>query len=1275
MAGIGDEKLTVDKLTGKNYSTWKFKIKHWLIAKELWGLIDGSTAEPASEADEAVKAAYVKKSNQAMSIVVLSVSDDLLYLITSCVSPKAAWNALQNHFERDTLTNKLFLKKQYFRTVMREDASIEQHIRYMKELTDKLAAVNSSISEEDQVVTLLGSLPSSYATLVTALEARFENLTLSYVQQALLSEEQRRKEQHSAPNSSNTDTALAAGNNRRYGKQKRTCFKCGSPDHLIRNCPQLTQESTHNAKPATEHVTQDIDSAFLVSSGEKDNDWLIDSGASSHMTHNKSLFKVYNTFETPQKVTLGDGHILEAVGSGNIEIFTLTRDKQVKPNTMYDVLHVPGLKANLFSVRSAAEKHLIVQFGHSRCWLKNKSGKLRATGTLYNKLYYLDTINSAYHAASPASNTDLWHQRLGHAGIQCIKSAHQNRLVIGADLSNVHVGVCEPCIKGKMTRKPFDKHVGIKSSRPLELVHTDVCGPMQTKSIGGSTYFVSFIDDFSRYSYVYFMNEKSEVFARFKEFQALVENQTGLSISTLRSDNGGEYKNNNLEQYLLTHGIEHQTTVRYSPEQNGVAERFNRTVCESARAMIVESGLPKSFWAEAINTAVYTRNRLPTKATSTTPHERWFGHKPNISHIRVFGCAAYSHVPEQLRSKLDSKAENMVLVGYASRSKGYRLYDPNSRKVVIRRDVIFNETKYGVGVIEPIEHATPNTNEFSVDVTSQVNTDDVCCDEPRRSTRPHRPPVRFGIDEYSNSTVETAHIACYAHGTVEPQSYREALISPQSKEWQAAAQAEYDSLVENKTWELVPLPSNRQTIDCKWVFRSKYDKDGNIERYKGRLVARGFTQQAGVDYDETYAPVIKYSSLRALLAYALCNNMYIHQMDVVTAFLNGHLSEEIYMSQPEGFVKQGSEKLVCKLNKSIYGLKQSPRCWNAVLDKFLKSEGFSQSYADQCIYVKNSDNSKTIIAVYVDDLVIMSSTQSTLFQAKQRLTERFAMKDLGELHFLLGISIEHKEDSLKLSQQAFIKQILSKYGMESCNPVSTPAAMDVKLVKSDGSKPVDQKLYQSIIGSLLYLSVATRPDIAHSVGVLSKFNSCPTVTHLTAAKRVLRYLKGTSYVGLTYKRGDGALVGYSDASWADDSDDRHSTTGVAFSYANNLITWLSKRQSTIALSTAESEYIALFEATKEAVWLRQLLTDIDSSASDATVINVDNQSAAAIANNNKSTKRIKHMDIKYHYVREAVVSKNVATKYCPSEIMLADLFTKPMPKTRFLSLSEKLYIK
>ena len=1283
MANAGDDKLVLDKLTDKNYSTWKFKLKHYLIAKELWEYVDGTIPKPAEEAEATVKSAYTKRSNQAMSVIVLSVSDNLLYLITSCESPKAAWDTLQQHFERDSLTNKLFLKKRYFRTVMQEGSSVEQHIKLMKETTDKLAAVKATISEEDQIVTLLGSLPDSYAMLVTALEARVEDLTLNYVQQAIINEEQRR--QQSKQSDQQSDTALVAGNSYRSrsdNSKRRACYVCQSIYHLKKDCPDLSKASSqnpnrqHSAKHAAIYTEPD-NSAFVVSEpdnadGTKESRWLIDSGATSHMTYNRKLFKEYTEFNTPQKVSLGDGHILEAMGTGKVEIETMVGRNTSKLNTMHDVLFVPDMKVNLFSVRAAASKNIIIQFGHSRCWLKNRVRKVVATGTLTNKLYYLDTCNT--HQATLACN--LWHQRLGHASEQTIQTAFSNGLVEGVSSSKVHLDFCEPCVIGKMPRKPFTKHVGIKSTRPLELIHTDVCGPMKTKSIGNSLYFVTFIDDFSRYVFLYFIKEKNEVFEKFKEFEALATNQAGHPIGTLRSDGGGEYVGRAFEQYLASKGIQHQLTIRYTPEQNGVAERYNRTICESARAMIAQSELPKRFWAEAVATAAYTRNRLPTKATQTTPHELWFKSKPDVSKFKVFGCSAYSHIPDQLRTKLDDKAERMVFVGYGTRCKGYRLYNPNTDEVVTRRDVVFDESRLGLH-LSNVERGVDKLPDLSVDLPSPTDPPIVELDrasnvtpERRYSQRNHKPPVRYGIDEYSCVSVE--HVALCASDLVEPANYSEAKSSQQSKQWLAAAKAEYNSLVDNDTWELVELPGNRRAIDCKWVFKAKYNKDGQVSRFKGRLVARGFEQKQGVDYEETYAPVVKYSSLRAVLSYAMSNKMLIHQMDVVTAFLNGVLEEEIYMTQPEGFIQPGSENLVCRLNKSIYGLKQSPRCWNSMLDSFLKSVEFKQSLADQCIYVREKGSVKTIIAVYVDDLVVMCSSEPELNHVKQLLANRFKMQDLGELQFVLGISVKRDDDSLSLCQRAYIEQILKRYGMAECNPVCTPAACDVKLIKDDGSKPVDIKQYQSIIGSLLYLAVATRPDISYSVGVLSKFNSCPTVTHLTAAKRVLRYLKGTMHLGLKYSvTFSGEFMGYTDASWGDVGD-RHSTSGVVFLSVGSPIVWFSKRQTTVALSTTESEYIALFEAVKEAVWLRQLYADIGQTDVGPTILNVDNTSANAIANNSKSSKRLKHMDIKYHYVREVVSDGAVATSYCPTNVMLADILTKPLARARFEELRNKL---
>ena len=452
------------------------------------------------------------------------------------------------------------------------------------------------------------------------------------------------------------------------------------------------------------------------------------------------------------------------------------------------------------------------------------------------------------------------------------------------------------------------------------------------------------------------------------------------------------------------------------------------------------------------------------------------------------------------------------------------------------------------------------------------------------------------------------------------------------------------------------------------MFKVKHGSDGSVERFKGRLVAKGCSQKYGIDYDETFSPVVRFSSIRGLLAFVVQNDMLIHQMDVVTAFLNGRLDEEIYMAQPDGYVEAGKEHLVCKLGKSIYGLKQSPRCWNRAFSEYLESIGFEQSAADPCVYIRISEP-MAIIAVYVDDLILITKPEDVMQKLKKDLATSFKMKDLGKLHYCLGVCIEQDEDQkcLWLHQKQYLLDLIVKHGLTEANTVSTPADLNVKLEKDDGvSKSVDPTTYQSIIGGLMYAATATRPDISYSVSMLSKFNSSPSEAHLTAAKRIIRYLKGTVNLGLKYcKSEEGQLIGYADADWAGDLDDRHSTSGNVFLMAGGAISWMSKKQATVALSTSEAEYVALSSATQEAVWLRRLLTDLKATPRELTVLMEDNQGAIAIARNPVSHARTKHIDIRYHYVREALQEDTIDLCYCPTEEMVADLLTKPLSKGKF----------
>ena len=483
-----------------------------------------------------------------------------------------------------------------------------------------------------------------------------------------------------------------------------------------------------------------------------------------------------------------------------------------------------------------------------------------------------------------------------------------------------------------------------------------------------------------------------------------------------------------------------------------------------------------------------------------------------------------------------------------------------------------------------------------------------------------------------------------------------------------AADREYDSLIENDTWDLVELPAGRKTVGCRWVFKVKYKNNGQVERFKARLVAKGYTQRYGIDYDETFSPVVRFASIRTVLAVALEKNMIIHQMDVETAFLNGLLNEDIYMVQPEGYAISGKENLVCKLKKSLYGLKQSPRCWNTVLNQYLESIGFKSCDADPCVYVRCSSNGLFIIAVYVDDLILAAESSTELLEVKRSFSSQFRMKDMGELHYCLGVSIEQNRENSRilLHQNQYILGMLERYGLSDATTYATPSDTNVKLKKDcANSNAVDVSKYQSMVGSLLYAAMATRPDIAYAVSCVSKFNSSPTKTHMTALKRIFQYLKYSSNLALKLEKSGKGLLCYSDADWAGDQDDRHSTTGNVFMLGGGAISWISKKQSVVALSTAEAEYIALSSATQEVIWLRRLLTDLHLPENGPTKIWEDNQGAIAISKNPVAHGRTKHIDIRHHFVREAVCNKVVDVKYCPTEVMVADIFTKALPRDRF----------
>jgi hypothetical protein len=612
---------------------------------------------------------------------------------------------------------------------------------------------------------------------------------------------------------------------------------------------------------------------------------------------------------------------------------------------------------------------------------------------------------------------------------------------------------CEGCVEGKQHRAPFPKDGATRATKPLEIVHSDVCGPMRTTSMGGARYFVTFIDDFSRRVWIYMLKTKGECLEKFKEFKALAEKQSEHKIKVFRSDNGGEFISKGFRRFLKDHGIQRQTSTPYTPEQNGVAERANRTIVEMARSMIHAQHLKLEFWAEAMANAVYIRNRCPTRAlVSITPQEAWSGCKPCIAHMRVFGCIAYAMVADAKRGKLDAKGTKCLFLGYCEGTKAYRLMCLETKKIIKSRDVVFVEDSTSVGhglemgpsgssetpslglvdqsskpstlddcdgefkKVEPLE-AQDGGASASVapsSTSTPSDEDETSAQEPRYPRRERRPLGEWWMNHIlPQHEVERANVASLE----DPLNMCEAMRSQDASKWESAMQEEYDSLMANGTWELAPLPKGRKSVGCKWVFRTKKDASGEVVRHKARLVAKGYSQVAGVDFLETFAPVAKFTTIRCILALGAALDLEIHLMDVKTAFLNGELEEDIYMEQPQGFLQEGFDHLVCKLKKSLYGLKQSPRAWYQRIDSFFTKEGFTRGQADHSLYIKQTGEYLLIVLMYVDDLIILANLLAKLAWLKAKLKEEFEMSDLGELKYCLGVEFVRDRKALPFCLQ------------------------------------------------------------------------------------------------------------------------------------------------------------------------------------------------------------------------------------------------------------------
>uniref|UniRef100_A0ABD2WYY7 Integrase catalytic domain-containing protein n=1 Tax=Trichogramma kaykai TaxID=54128 RepID=A0ABD2WYY7_9HYME len=1116
-------RISVRKLKSEEqWETWKWQIE--LCPKEqcLFSIIDGSRTCPTAPIGTAAPSKEYKvwqdDNAKAARIIGTALEEDAAMFVRKKVDAKDIWDTLVSVYEQSSLQRLYTLFDIFFGILKDEATSIKKH-------ATQLANVFSDILDESRKSDTNAKLPLSllHHRIFKTLGSEYQFYRSTWYTYAekdqttnLLVENLVSIESSLSTQSSQISTAFHAkskfvSKNKSVNKptansekkQKRTCHYCKKVGHLISICLKRLEAESKN----TENQSSEVSSKNY---------------ANKHSTFLATSFSV-GSDSMPVDVWISD--------SGATHHMTANRQHF----SSYEPFPIP-------QPVEIANNSCIHAHGCGNIDIEVLVGGKWSSAQLKNVRYVPDVGNQLFSVRQA--------------------TAHGNKII------QVRVkdtkSFCDGCVLGKSHRKPF--HPRQKRSQQVgELINSDVNGPMSTSSINGFRYYVVFKDDFSKYTRIFFMKEKSEVASHLSTFQNECHTNDHI-VKYFRSDGGGEFDCSNVRKLLAARGIEFQLTCPHTPEQNGVSEQSNRHVVELARSMLAVSEMSKGFWAHACETAAFLINRTgKSSVANKSPIELWSGKSfKSFNHLKIFGSECYVNIPKQFRRKFDKKAVFGRFVGYVNEKDGYQVWVPSKNRVINSRNVDFrpeklctnhNEVELLINSekdeeVSSSENCDPEEEESSCEEFHdtmndaqdvKINAKEAASVHERgeaskfnsnaRPSRKIQPPARLNDYEVSYQThrlpnrQENSAWALLTEAIKQdnkPTNFQEAIKGHYREEWIRAMDEEMKAFDENETWELVHLPLNKHVIDNRWVLRIKYKPDGTIDQFRARLVARGIFQRAEVDYEETFSPDARYDSIRALIATAANEKLVLGQFDIRSAFL--------YESR------------------------------------------------------------KLIVAIYVDDGLIPGSSQAEVDIFLEELKSEFKITN-GSLESFLGMSVQRRESGFFINQRIYTEKILQRFGMINCNPAKTP----VESYASDQGEScaLDKKIpYRSTIGSLMYVAYETRPDIVYAVSRAARSMTQPTTLDCTAVKRIFRYLKGTMDVGLLYQSSTKGLCAYSDADFAGDISTRRSTNGFVSLIGDTAVSWTSQLQKSVALSTTEAKFVAASEGAKELVWLDRLLSEI-----------------------------------------------------------------------------------